>query len=227
MKFQGTKEVREEHIDSSLKAHLSLAAKHIHVLEEKNRSLEKRISEVESTCNEGGILWAIDGYHGKLLEAKQAYEKLSGLQKIFGLKENFYSNSFCTSKFGYKLRLCANLHYTAEGNVAFGVQLMKGKYDSILKWPFTLPYEVALLSHGDELRKKACVVSPSVNPNYTRPNDNHNYPLYHVSIIPSVIENGNFIVDDTIYVRCVILKEKGEHRTSSSSSSKKRKYNLD
>merc|ERR1712179_145967 len=74
------------------------------------------------------------------------------------------SESFYTSEPGYNLRLNANLYGggSSKGtHVALYLQVMKGKYDGILKWPFPLKYTLYVLPQKDGVEPFKRDIHPS------------------------------------------------------------------
>ena len=82
--------------------------------------------------NDGTYLWRIDNIHEVFFNAKNAS------QPTYIISPSFY-----TSKYGYKLslKLYINGDKTVRNtHLSLYVTIMRGEYDSLLKWPFNLSY---------------------------------------------------------------------------------------
>ncbi|XP_068718089.1 TNF receptor-associated factor 4-like [Montipora capricornis] len=97
-------------------------------IKEITKKLHERIVALETKrCQESIYIWKINGFHRILEKAKT------------GKVDKIESDPFYTSEGGYKvtLRLYPNGHLSEKNtHLSIYLTIMKGDFDSILKWPF-------------------------------------------------------------------------------------------
>ncbi|XP_068683709.1 TNF receptor-associated factor 4-like isoform X2 [Montipora foliosa] len=122
----------DSHVESEIRLHLDLLGVKLRDTEEELRNskqlvkkLEERIDALENKpCV---YLWKIGSYHESLRRAK------------IGHKVQMKSTSFHTDEFGYKVRMSLYPNGDGKGkntHLSIFLYIMKGDYDSILRWPF-------------------------------------------------------------------------------------------
>jgi hypothetical protein len=116
-----------------------------------------------------------------------------------------YSNVFYSSPFGYKLRIRV---YGTLQHVFALLQIMKGDHDDNLSWPFSTNYEITILHPYDESKNISKVVDVTELPDYCneKPDEDANRTRSPCIASYGEIKNKSIILNDTIYLRCVLLE---------------------
>lgn len=104
------------------------------------QSLTLRVNQQEQYLSNGRYIWEIENYDQSRQDA------------INGVKTHLFSPTICTSRYGYKLRLCICLNGVNSEvgrNIALFVQMVKGDYDDLLCWPFTGKITLTILDQSE------------------------------------------------------------------------------
>ena len=141
------------------------------------------------------FVWPIANYRNKLGLARKI------------LRDDIKSNPCFTSNFGYKVRLSSNLD--DDNHLTVFLEIMKGKFDAILTWPFFYKYRLTLLNPGDHSKNITYPVDPKKMPDnlkdsFTKPTDYHNSPCGFQFLSNDALIDDGFVVDDTVYIKCEI-----------------------
>ena len=143
--------------------------------------------------------------HKTLSEGEAIIFKLPGYASKKEKNERFYSPLFYTSSGGYRMRISviANGNGAAKGtHVSVFTELLKGRYDDQLHWPFlgTVTYEL-LNQLADNKHHSRVII-------YVASNDMHvgrifGFPkfLHHSSLSYDPVTNTQYLLDDTLYFR--------------------------
>ncbi|CAF4526356.1 unnamed protein product, partial [Didymodactylos carnosus] len=96
-------------------------------LQQELSNVKENIESTEFTTHDGMKTWKVDNISEKMAAAQSERQN------------SVYSQPFYSSPAGYKMR--ARLYLNGDGNarrthMSLFFALMKGEYDSILKWPF-------------------------------------------------------------------------------------------
>lgn len=148
-------------------------------------SFEKRKIETQYSSFDGEFIW-------KLKFRKSTIQ--------------LFSPPFYTSKYGYKMCLCAYISFGTGDQKYLSVDflLMKGEYDDLLKWPFRLPVTIELINLKCSNRSiKQNFVMPSFSgSSNARPHDmNVVYRCPEFAPL-SALDDSNFLRDDSFFIKC-------------------------
>ncbi len=115
--------------------HNTLALTHVSLL-----ALEERLINQEKLSHNGTLLWKITNVQERLQEARS------------GRQTSLYSPPFYTDRNGFKM--CARIYLNGEGNemnthISLFLEILKGEYDSLLRWPFRQKVSFTLIDQSD------------------------------------------------------------------------------
>ena len=118
------------------------------------------------------------------------------------------SPPFVTAQTGYKMCIEAYLNGDGTGyntHLSLSLILMKGKYDSLLKWPFD--YKVTLVLVDQTHRKHIWhrFQPDHDDPCFQRPQFDSNVP-YNIPQFTelSVLDDGHYVREDLMYIKCIV-----------------------
>ncbi|XP_072365734.1 TNF receptor-associated factor 5-like isoform X2 [Scyliorhinus torazame] len=179
-----------------LKQHELLLSAHKKLLEKNN----ERFRVLEATGYNGKLIWKICSYRTRKLEAAEGYTP------------SLFSQSFYTSRCGYKL--CARAYLNGDGtgkgtHLSLFFVVMKGDYDSLLLWPFKQKVSLVLL---DQSPKKNHIVelfkADANSTSFQRPVSEMNIASGCPKFVShTVLEDGKtatFIKDDTLFIKVIV-----------------------
>ena len=139
---------------------------------------------------DGSWIWRIDNFLHKSYEAQVCQEKRA-----------IFSPEFNTTS-GYKL--CTKLYLDGDGNgrgthVSLCVSVLKGKFDPVLRWPFSHNVTFMIL---DQLNGSHEIVAFDLNL-YRPMGDNNDFTSCYKLLQHSKLNQG-YVVDDTMFIKIVI-----------------------
>ena len=151
-------------------------------------NLDFRLATIASaSCDPSCLIWKITQYS----EHKAAAASM--------ISPVFYSG-----RYGYKI--CLRLYIMGDGigkgtHLSLFFVVMRGEFDNILQWPFTHKVTFKLINQAggrDIVNTFKPHVMKSIQDNT---NNASGFPCF---ISHSELEQGGFIADDTIFVKCII-----------------------
>ncbi|ESO02952.1 hypothetical protein HELRODRAFT_81197, partial [Helobdella robusta] len=160
--------------------------------------LDNRFQNLEQTSYNGVLLWKVTNYREHKNKA------------VIGQTTSLYSQSFYTSRYGYKM--CARIYLNGDGigngtHISMFFVIMKGDYDTILEWPFRHKVTLMILDRsGNE-----CHISDSFLPDprsssYQKPTSACNVasgcPMFATQ--SDIEENRNFLNDDCLFIKIIV-----------------------
>lgn len=173
------------------------------VLQENITEINRTYAEIsltlqtlQATSYDGKYIWKIPDITRRRRDA------------LMGKTVSLYSATFYTDRFGY--RMCLRVYLDGDGSgkgryISYFLTIMKGEYDALLEWPFQPTVSMAMINQkgGSNI-----VQSFKPNPNsasFHRPKPDMNVASGCPKFAPlSVLDNQEFIVDDTAYFQCII-----------------------
>ena len=158
--------------------------------------LEEYVKKQEFLSYDGQLTWKITEYARKRSEA------------VNGQKVSFYSPSFYTSRYGYKM--CARIYLNGDGmgrgtHISLFFVVMRGEYDAILRWPFRQKVTFMLLDQ-DNVEHVIDAFRPDPNSSsFQRPRRETNI----ASGCPTFcsieeLNNHAYIRDDTMFFKIIV-----------------------
>lgn len=161
--------------------------------------LQCRLEVLETSSYDGTLLWAISGVSRRMRDAAN------------GRSPSIISPPFYTSHGGYKL--CLRMYLNGDGlgantHISLFLIIMKGKYDSILDWPFSKKVTFKLLDQRDGEHQVVSAFKPDTNSaSFRRPQHSMNIASGCPQFVPLSHLRSNwraFVSDDTMFVKAVV-----------------------
>ncbi|XP_006632233.3 TNF receptor-associated factor 3 isoform X1 [Lepisosteus oculatus] len=159
--------------------------------------MDLRFQVLETASYNGTLIWKIRDYKRRKQEAVAA--------KTLSL----YSQPFYTGYFGYKM--CARVYLNGDGmgkgtHLSLFFVVMRGEYDALLPWPFKQKVTLMLMDQGSSRKHLGDAFKPDPNSSsFRRPVGDMNIasgcPLF---VAQTVLENGTYIKDDTIFIKVTV-----------------------
>ena len=166
---------------------------------EINRTYEEvslTLQTLQATSYDGKYVWKIPDIIRRRRDA------------VMGKTVSLYSAPFYTDRFGYKL--CLRVYLDGDGSgkgryISFFLTIMKGEYDALLEWPFHYMVSMSLINQkGDSNIMQSFKPNPN-SASFHRPKSEMNVasgcPKFAAL---SVLDNPEFIADDTAFFQCII-----------------------
>ncbi|XP_067057984.1 TNF receptor-associated factor 2-like [Acropora muricata] len=158
--------------------------------------LEEYVKKQVFLSYDGQLTWKISEYARKRSEA------------VNGQKVSFYSPSFYTSRYGFKM--CARIYLNGDGmgrgtHISLFFVVMRGEYDAILRWPFRQRVTFMLLDQ-DNVEHVIDAFTPDPNSSsFQRPRRQTNIasgcPMF-CSI--EELNNHAYVRDDTMFFKIIV-----------------------
>ena len=155
-----------------------------------------RLDMMDCKNPNGVLLWKITEIRRRRREA------------VSGKTPSIYSQPFYTSPNGYKM--CARLYLNGNGmgqrsHLSLFFVIMRGKYDSLLPWPFQQRVTLILIDQSGRCHMSSTLTHDPSSPSFKRPKSKMNIasgcPLF-VSL--TTLDEGAYINNDTLFIRMVV-----------------------
>jgi len=120
----------------------------------------------------------------------------------------FFSLPFHTGRYGYKM--CLRLYILGDGigknnYVSLFFVVMRGEFDNILPWPFSHKVTFRLINQAGGHDIIDTFQPDPVSSSFKRPKSDMNVASGCPRFVSHHdLKNSGFIVDDTIFIKCVI-----------------------
>ncbi|CAI9570631.1 unnamed protein product [Staurois parvus] len=159
--------------------------------------MDLRFQVLETASYNGILIWKIRDYKRRKQEA------------VMGKTLSLYSQPFYTGYFGYKM--CARVYLNGDGmgkntHLSLFFVIMRGEYDSLLPWPFKQKVSLMLMDQGPSRRHLGDAFKPDPNSSsFKKPTGEMNIASgCPVFVAQTVLENGTYIKDDTIFIKVIV-----------------------
>ncbi|ETE63811.1 TNF receptor-associated factor 3, partial [Ophiophagus hannah] len=159
--------------------------------------MDLRFQVLETASYNGVLIWKIRDYKRRKQEA------------VMGKTLSLYSQPFYTGYFGYKM--CARVYLNGDGmgkgtHLSLFFVIMRGEYDALLPWPFKQKVTLMLMDQGPSRRHLGDAFKPDPNSSsFKKPTGEMNIASgCPVFVAQTVLENGTYIKDDTIFIKVVV-----------------------
>ena len=151
-----------------------------------------RLVAIKNKNHDGLMIWKIPQFSQCRSDAEN------------GKCTSLFSQPFYSGRYGYKMCLCLYIMGYGIGkgtHLSLFFVLMDGEFDNILQWPFTHKVTFKLINQAGG-RDIVDTFKPHVmKPIQDNMNSAGGCPHF---ISHSELEQGGFIVDDTIFIKCTI-----------------------
>ncbi|XP_050191398.1 TNF receptor-associated factor 3 isoform X2 [Myiozetetes cayanensis] len=159
--------------------------------------MDLRFQVLETASYNGVLIWKIRDYKRRKQEA------------VMGKTLSLYSQPFYTGYFGYKM--CARVYLNGDGmgkgtHLSLFFVIMRGEYDALLPWPFKQKVTLMLMDQGPSRRHLGDAFKPDPNSSsFKKPTGEMNIASgCPVFVAQTVLENGTYIKDDTIFIKVIV-----------------------
>ena len=158
--------------------------------------LKEEICDPQS--KNGEYIWRVDNVKDALRKAKATRTN------------PVYGKAFSSEPFGYVLQpkiFFNGARQRDEGYISIFIQILKGKYDPILAWPFHKQIRITLIERdkrGHNLQKE---ITPTGGADeLRRPSEeaNNGFGIYKY-VSHEVLQAGGYIMDDAMFVKIQVL----------------------
>ena len=156
----------------------------------------------------------IHSFDGTLIWRITELEQI--LQEAQNNPDRFLSSpTFCTSRHGYKMRVCLYLNGHGrewDSKISFLLEMVDGEYDPVLEWPFSCPTEFRLMGQGNS--RGIDMVQPfqadPADASFSQPVPGRTTVHCcdsHVAFPVRILRDRGYVVGDTMFVK-VVVREK-------------------
>ena len=179
-------------IEQKTRVHNQALAQHDATLAEHGL----RIDIMDCKNTSGVLLWKIPDVQRRRRDAQS------------GKTPSIYSQPFYTSPNGYKL--CARLYLNGDNmtrgtHLSLFIVLMKGTYDSLLKWPFQQMVTFMLIDQEGRHHVTDRFCPDPESSSFRRPISDLNVPIGCPQFVPlGLLDSGRYIKDNCIFVKVIV-----------------------
>ena len=165
----------------------------------KNVELEDRdfrLSLIENSNHDGTMIWKIPQFSQQKADAQN------------GRYTSIFSLPFYTGRYGYKM--CLRLYIMGDGigkgtHLSLFFVVMRGEFDNILQWPFTHKVTFKLINQAGGRDIVDTFQPDPMSTSFRKPKSDMNVASGCPRFVSHTeLERGGFIVDDTIFIKCMI-----------------------
>ena len=165
----------------------------------KNAELENRdfrLSLIENSNHNGTMIWKIPQFNQRKADAEN--EKYTSI----------FSLPFYSGRYGYKM--CLRLYIMGDGigkgtHLSLFFVVMRGEFDNILQWPFTHKVTFKLINQAGGRDIVDTFQPDPMSTSFRKPISDMNIASGCPRFVSHTeLERGGFIVDDTIFIKCLV-----------------------
>ena len=168
----------------------------VRLLSTKLKENDLRLSLIENSNHDGTMTWKIPQFSQRKVDAEN------------GRSSSLFSLPFYSGRYGYKMCLC--LYIMGDGigkgtHLSLFFVVMRGEFDNILQWPFIHKVTFKLIN---QVGGRDIIDTFQPDPMSTairKPKSDMNIASGCPQFVSHVkLEAGGFIVDDTIFIKCIV-----------------------
>lgn len=175
-------------------------------IQTKNSEIEDRdfrLSLIENSNYDGTMIWKIPQFSQRMTDAKT------------GKYTSIFSLPFYSSRYGYKM--CLRLYIMGDGigkgtHMSLFFVIMRGEFDNILTWPFTQRVTFRLINQSSGRDIVDTFQPDPMSSSFKKPKSDMNIasgcPRF---IAHDNLKSGGYIVEDTIFIKCVVDRNTMSH----------------
>jgi hypothetical protein len=155
-----------------------------------------RLSLIENSNYDGTMIWKIPQFSQRKADAEN------------GKYTSIFSLPFYTGRYGYKM--CLRLYIMGDGigkgtHLSLFFVVMRGEFDNILQWPFTHKVTFKLINQAGGRDIVDTFQPDPMSTSFRKPKSDMNVASGCPRFVSHTeLDNGGFIVDDTIFIKCII-----------------------
>ena len=168
-------------------------------VQSKNAELEDRdfrLSLIENGNHDGSMIWKIPQFSQRKADAEN------------GKYTSIFSLPFYTGRYGFKM--CLRLYIMGDGigkgtHLSLFFVVMRGEFDNILQWPFTHKVTFKLINQAGGRDIVDTFQPDPMSSSFRKPKSDMNIASGCPRFVSHTeLERGGFVVDDTIFIKCMI-----------------------
>ena len=168
-------------------------------IQSTNAALMERdycLSLLENSSHDGSMIWTIPQFSQHKADAAN------------GKYTSMLSLPFYSGRYGYKMCLC--LYIMGDGigkgtHLSLFFVVMRGEFDNILQWPFTHKVTFKLINQAGGRDIVYTFQPDPMSRSFRKPKSDMNLadgcPRF---VSHTELERGGFVVDDTIFIKCMV-----------------------
>ena len=193
--FMGQLREKDEEI-SGLKTTITKLEKTIRSKNAESEDRDFRLSLIENSNHDGSMIWKIPQFSQRKTDAQN------------GKYTSIFSLPFYSGRYGYKM--CLRLYIMGDGigkgtHLSLFFVVMRGEFDNILQWPFTHKVTFKLINQAGGRDIVDTFQPDPMSSSFRKPRSDMNIASGSPRFVSHTeLERGGFIVDDTIFVKCLI-----------------------
>ena len=155
-----------------------------------------RLSLIENSNHDGSMIWKIPQFSQRKADAEN------------GKYTSIFSLPFYSGRYGYKM--CLRLYIMGDGigkgtHLSLFFVVMRGEFDNILHWPFTHKVTFKLINQARGRDVVDTFQPDPMSSSFRKPTSDMNIASGCPRFISHIeLEQGEFVVDDTIFYKCMI-----------------------
>ena len=155
-----------------------------------------RLSLIENSNYDGSMIWKIPQFSQRRADAEN------------GKYTSQYSTPFYSGCYGYKM--CLRLYIMGDGigkgtHLSLFFVVMRGEFDNILQWPFTHKVTFKLINQAGGRDIVNTFQPDPMSSSFRKPESDMNIASGCLRFVSHAeLERGGFIVDDTVFIKCMI-----------------------
>jgi hypothetical protein len=189
-------ELRSKDEIASLKATITKLEKTVRSKNVELKDCDFRLSLIENSNHDGSMIWKIPQFSQRKADAEN------------GKYTSIFSLPFYTGRYGYKM--CLRLYIMGDGigkgtHLSLFFVVMRGEFDNILQWPFTHKVTFKLINQAGGRDIVDTSQPDPMSMSFRKPKSDMNVASGCPRFVSHTeLENGGFIVDDTVFIKCMI-----------------------
>ena len=171
------------------------------ILHLKNAKLEDcdfqlSLIKYSASSHDGSMIWKISQFSQRKADAQN------------GTYTSIFSLPFYSGQYGYKM--CLRLYIMGDGigkgtHLSLFFVVMHGEFDNILQWPFTHKITFKFINQAGGRDIVDTFQPDPMSSSFQKPKSDMNIASGCPRFVSHTeLERGGFIVDDTIFVKCIV-----------------------
>ena len=181
---------------TSLKAMVTKLEKTMRTKQAEIEDRDFRLSLIENSNHDGSMIWKIPQFSQRRADAQN------------GKYTSIFSLPFYSGRYGYKM--CLRLYIMGDGigkgtHLSLFFVVMRGEFDNILQWPFTHKVTFKLINQAGGRDIVDTFQPDPMSSSFRKPKSDMNIASGCPRFVSHTeLERGGFIVDDTVFIKCMI-----------------------
>ena len=181
---------------TNLKAMVTELEKTMRTKQAEIEDRDFRLSLIENSNYDGSMIWKIPQFSQRRADAQN------------GKYTSIFSLPFYSGRYGYKM--CLRLYIMGDGigkgtHLSLFFVVMRGEFDNILQWPFTHKVTFKLINQAGGQDIVDTFQPDPMSSSFRQPESDMNIASGCPRFVSHTeLERGGSIVDDTVFIKCMI-----------------------